>query len=189
MYYRSEGRVPNGIFDPWVRWDGGLDSARNSSAAAVAAAVALQAGSIFWENKRAIFWYNKSWFSEKIRALIFYACTPKLIWGLSSRRINTAKMTAILARYFLIFTPKSDYHVENSFWTKVLQRKWCSFFSKYWFFRIIRKDRPNLANLLKIGIFENMVFFLFAKLMKLGAPDSADEFVWSRRYVWNRSEY
>ena len=30
---RSEGRVPNGIFDPWVRWDGGLDSARNSSAA------------------------------------------------------------------------------------------------------------------------------------------------------------
>ena len=73
--------------------------------------VALQAGSIFWENKRAIFWYNKSWFSEKIRALIFYACTPKLIWGLSSRRINTAKMTAILARYFLIFTPTSDYHV------------------------------------------------------------------------------
>ena len=37
---RSEGRVPNGIFDPWVRWDGGLDSVRNSSAAAVAAVVA-----------------------------------------------------------------------------------------------------------------------------------------------------
>ena len=38
VYYRSEGRVPNGIFDPWVRWDGGLDSVRNSSAAAVAVA-------------------------------------------------------------------------------------------------------------------------------------------------------
>ena len=35
--------VPNGIFDPWVRWDGGLDSVRNSSAAAVAAAVAAAA--------------------------------------------------------------------------------------------------------------------------------------------------
>ena len=35
---RSEGRVPNGIFDPWVRWDRGLDSVRNSSAAAVAVA-------------------------------------------------------------------------------------------------------------------------------------------------------
>ena len=32
-YYRSEGRCPNGIFDPWVRWDRGLDPARNSSAA------------------------------------------------------------------------------------------------------------------------------------------------------------
>ncbi len=25
---RSEGRCPNGIFDPWARWDGGLDPAR-----------------------------------------------------------------------------------------------------------------------------------------------------------------
>ena len=37
LCYRSEGRVPNGIFDPWVRWDGGLDSVRNSSVAAAAA--------------------------------------------------------------------------------------------------------------------------------------------------------
>ena len=36
---RSEGRVPEQDIDPWVRWDGGLDSARNSSAAVVAAAV------------------------------------------------------------------------------------------------------------------------------------------------------
>ena len=37
---RSEGRCPNGIFDSWVRWDRGLDPARNSSAAvAIAAAV------------------------------------------------------------------------------------------------------------------------------------------------------
>ena len=42
---RSEGRVPNGIFDPWVRWDGGLDSARNSSAVAVAAAAVVGATS------------------------------------------------------------------------------------------------------------------------------------------------
>ena len=42
---RSEGRVPNGIFDPWVRWDGGLDSARNSSVA-VAAAVAAAAAAV-----------------------------------------------------------------------------------------------------------------------------------------------
>ena len=41
ILYRSEGRVPNGIFDPWVRWDGGLDSARNSSAAAVVAVAAV----------------------------------------------------------------------------------------------------------------------------------------------------
>ena len=40
---RSEGRVPNGIFDPWVRWDGGLDSVRNSSVAAAVAAAAVAA--------------------------------------------------------------------------------------------------------------------------------------------------
>ena len=34
---RSEGRCPNGIFDPWVRWDRGLDPARNSSAVAAVA--------------------------------------------------------------------------------------------------------------------------------------------------------
>ena len=39
MLYRSEGRVPNGIFDPWVRWDRGLDSARNSSVVVAVAAV------------------------------------------------------------------------------------------------------------------------------------------------------
>ena len=33
--------VPNGIFDSWVRWDGGLDPARNSSVAAAAVAVAV----------------------------------------------------------------------------------------------------------------------------------------------------
>ena len=26
---------PNGIFDPWVRWDGGLGPAKNSSAAVI----------------------------------------------------------------------------------------------------------------------------------------------------------
>ena len=123
--YRSEGIARTGYLIPGCDGIPGLDLAGNSSAAA--AAVALQAGSIFWENKMPIFWYNKNWFSEKIRALIFYACTPKLIWGLSSRRINTGKITAILARYFLMFTPKSDYHVENSCWTKLLQQKSKSF--------------------------------------------------------------
>ena len=37
---------PNGIFDPWVRWDGGLDSARNSSAAAAVAAAAVTKNSV-----------------------------------------------------------------------------------------------------------------------------------------------
>ena len=39
---RSEGRSPNGILDHWVRWDGGLDPAGNSSGAVAVAVVTTE---------------------------------------------------------------------------------------------------------------------------------------------------
>ena len=44
----SEGRVPERDIYPWVRWDGGLDSARNSSAAA-AVVVAVTKNEVIWQ--------------------------------------------------------------------------------------------------------------------------------------------